>query len=281
LLKKVLVKVGERNITLGDYVETLERMNEFERLRYQSPDRRRALLDQMIDVELLAAEAERRGLDQHEKTRARINQALRDELLGELKRGLPAASELSSKEVRRYYDEHRSDFFEPERRRLAHIKLRSKKTALEVLAEAKKATPAEWGHLVRKHSIERQASSDLVTPLELAGDLGIVSLSGPGKGVAEGVHQELRRAVFTLKEIGDVFAQVIEIDGAFHIVRMLGKTDARQRTFAEAERIVRARLLEKRARAAEAELEASLRKKYPVKIDEAELKKVALPGDKG
>jgi peptidyl-prolyl cis-trans isomerase C len=63
LARQVLVKVGEREITLGDYAETLERMDPFERLRYQSPDRRKQLLNEIIQVELLAEEAKRRGLD--------------------------------------------------------------------------------------------------------------------------------------------------------------------------------------------------------------------------
>src|SRR5690606_15490405 len=39
----VLARVGERTITLGEYVATLERMDPFERLRYQSAERRKQL----------------------------------------------------------------------------------------------------------------------------------------------------------------------------------------------------------------------------------------------
>src|SRR5262249_16677528 len=61
LAAKVLARVGDREITLGEYAATLQRMDQFERLRYQSPERRKLLLDEMIKVELLAAEAQRRG----------------------------------------------------------------------------------------------------------------------------------------------------------------------------------------------------------------------------
>src|SRR6187200_3423370 len=63
LARQVLAKVGEREITLGEYAETLERMDPFERLRFQSPDRRKQLLNEIVQVELLAEEAKRRGLD--------------------------------------------------------------------------------------------------------------------------------------------------------------------------------------------------------------------------
>src|SRR4051812_9873030 len=43
---QVLARVGERSITLGDYAAALERMDPFERMRYQTEDRRQALLDE-------------------------------------------------------------------------------------------------------------------------------------------------------------------------------------------------------------------------------------------
>ena len=54
---RVLAKVGDRTITLGDYAATLERMDQFDRLRYQSPERRKELSQEIIDVELLAQDA--------------------------------------------------------------------------------------------------------------------------------------------------------------------------------------------------------------------------------
>src|SRR4051812_48575274 len=38
---RVVAKVGDRSITLGEFAKTLERMDQFDRLRYQSKDRRR------------------------------------------------------------------------------------------------------------------------------------------------------------------------------------------------------------------------------------------------
>src|SRR5512133_3831503 len=43
---QVLARVGEVTITLGDYAAALERMDRYERLRYQSADRRKILLDE-------------------------------------------------------------------------------------------------------------------------------------------------------------------------------------------------------------------------------------------
>ncbi|HEX3854123.1 MAG TPA: hypothetical protein VHW01_24335, partial [Polyangiaceae bacterium] len=79
LARQVLAKVGDREITLGEYAETLERMDPFERVRYQSADRRKLLLNEIIQVELLAEEAKRRGLDKQPETQERLRQILKDE----------------------------------------------------------------------------------------------------------------------------------------------------------------------------------------------------------
>lgn len=278
LSARVLAKVGDHEITLGEYAATLARMDPFERLRYQSPDRRKLLLDELIDLELLADEARRRGLDQQPETQERVRQMLRDELLSRVRAEVPGPSEVSEADVRRYYDEHRDDFREPERRRVAHIALGSEAEARAVLEKAKQASPAEWGKLVAEKSRDpRSKPSAQGMPPELAGDLGIVGPPGQPRGDNPQVPEPLRAAVFEIQELGGVLARPIAAGGAFHVVRMTGKTDARDRSFADAERSIRVALVQERIRAREAELQAELEKKYPVTIDEAQLAKIPLP----
>lgn len=277
LRSKVLAKVGDREITLGEYAATLERMGEFERLRYQSPDRRKVLLDEMIQIELLANEAKRRGLQERPETQARLRQALRDELMRQVRRELPKPSEIPAAEVHAYYDEHKSEFQEPERRRVAHLKLKNEKQALEILELAKKADAKQWGRLVHKHSLDRRPPSPLGDPIEFAGDLGIVVKPGTRGGDNPKVPEPVRRAVFEIDKIGGVYPKLVEVDGHYHIVRLIGKTAERKRSFVEAERVIRVRLLEDRAEKLEKDLEKKLRKRFPVVVDEKALDKLTLP----
>src|SRR5580692_6323338 len=60
---QVLARVGDRTITLGDFEAALEHMDQFDRMRYQAPERRKELLAEMIDVMLLADEAREKGYD--------------------------------------------------------------------------------------------------------------------------------------------------------------------------------------------------------------------------
>ncbi|HEY3593957.1 MAG TPA: peptidylprolyl isomerase, partial [Polyangiaceae bacterium] len=134
---EVLAKVGDKTITLGDYAATLERMDQFDRLRYQSPERRKELLDEIIDAELLAQDARKKKLDEQPETRQAVRQILRDALLTDARKGLPAPADIPESEVRAYYEAKRESFREPERRRVAHIAVKDKDTAAKVLAAAK------------------------------------------------------------------------------------------------------------------------------------------------
>ena len=276
LAQRVLAKVGDREITLGDYAATLERMDSFERLRYQSADRRKQLLDELIDLELLAEEARRRGLDKQPETQERVRQMLRDELLAQVRATAPTPDAISEPDARKYYEAHRDDFREPERRRVAHIALGSEAEAKAVLEKALGAAPAEWGKLVAEKSRDPKSKPSGGVPPELAGDLGIVGPPGHPRGQNPNVPEALRAAVFEIDKVGGVLGRPVAVGGTFHVLRMTGKTDARDRTFADAERSIRVALVQEQIRAREAELETELKKKYPVTIDEAQLAKIPL-----
>jgi len=277
LAAKVVARVGDKEITLGDYAATVDRMDQFERLRYQSPERRKQLLDEIIKAELLATEAKRRGLHERPETRERIRQILRDEVLRTARESLPPPAGIPASEVRAYYDKHRDDFREPERRRVAVVVLSSEAEAKRVVEVAKKATPMQWGRLVFERSLEKPLKPSPTAPLELAGDLGIVGPPGHPRGENPRVPEAVRKAVFEIGELGGVLDHPVEGDGKFYVVRLTGKTDARDRAFNEAERAIRVAILQEKITQQEQRLEQDLRKKIPVKIDEKALSKVAVP----
>lgn len=284
---EVLVTVGKRAITLGDFVATLVRMDRFERLRYQSEAGQKKLLDEMIEVELLAQEAERRGLDKDPKVELRLQQALRDELLRTVEARLPAAEEISEREVREYYEAHRAEFKEPERRRVLLIKVGSESLGKEVLEKALResgsgapgagssgAGPSGkvWAELARKYSLENSQARK-GDPEEFAGDVGFVSSPKEERGQNDAVPDEARAGVFEIQKIGGVLPRLIPEGKFFYIVRLGGISPARDRTVQEADRAIRIELRRQKFLEAEKKLEADLRKKYPVKIDEAAIEK--------
>src|SRR5687768_5965185 len=58
-----IAKVGETTITVGEFADRLASQSPYLRARYSSPERKREFLDNMVCFELLAIEAQKRGLD--------------------------------------------------------------------------------------------------------------------------------------------------------------------------------------------------------------------------
>jgi len=270
---KVLARVGDRTITLGDYVATLEHMDQFDRLRYQSPERRKELLTEMVNIELLAQEAVAKGYDKDPVATQELRNILRDAMLAEAHKGVPAPNDIPEAEVRAYYDAHRADYRDPERRRVSVIVPKDEAAATQLLDTARKAPNATvWGDLVRKNSVDPQAKANV--PIDLAGDLGLVSPPGDPRGENARVPAEVRAAVFELKDIADIYPRVVKADGKFYLVRFAAKTDAHERTLAEADRTIRVKLAQDKMHAKEAELLQQLRGQFPVQIDDAALARV-------
>jgi peptidyl-prolyl cis-trans isomerase C len=293
---QVLARVGTRTITLGDFAAALERMDPFERIRYQTDDRRQALLDEMINVELLAREAERRGLDQKPETQELIRQYQRDELLRRVRAEVPGPSQLSNAEVQAYYQSHRAEFVDPERRRAAQIVLDDAGLAARVLAEAAGADADRWHALVKQYNPDAAGAEGDKTAarpaIDVPGDLGLLSAPGTpgnpatgvgGAGGAGGAElpEAVRRAVFEIGQEGQVYPQPVAAGGRFHVLRLVSKLEARQRSLEEVAEAVRARLVRVLQEQAENELVKRLRQSTSVSIDEQALERVPEPGPPG
>jgi peptidyl-prolyl cis-trans isomerase C len=274
---RVLARVGARTITVADYVAALQNMDEFDRVRYSAPARRRELLDDMIDVKLLADEARERGYDKDPIAEQETREILRDAVLRKARDTAPAPNEVPEGEVRAYFEAHKGDFHDPERRRVGAMVLSSEGAASAALAAALKATPVEWGQLVRARSVDPQAKADVA--VDLAGDFGFVSPPGDPRGTNERIPDDVRAAVFEIAKVGDVLPRVVPARGQYYVVKYEGRSEAHDRSFQDAERSIRVKLAQDKRRAAEDALLDDLRKQYPVQIDEGALSqvKVSLP----
>jgi hypothetical protein len=234
----------------------------------------------MINTELLAREAERRGIDQLPSTQAALNQMLREEVLRDLRRAQPALDELPNTEVQAFYAAHPGEFTDPELRRVSVVAVRSLDVARKVAAQVAAGDIAAWTQAVRgtsvlKDAAPKQGDADLARPaLELAGDLGLVSALGEARGGNPRVPDVVRSLLFTLEKPGDTGLTPIATEGLFYVVRLTAQTPARVRTLSEADMMIRNRLLRERVERAESELEVHLRQEYPVVINEDALAKL-------
>src|SRR5260221_10582045 len=117
-------------------------------------------------------------------------------MLKEARAGAPQPSEISEVDARAYFEAHKADYKDPERRRVSMIVLKDEPSANAALSQAKGSGAAQWGELVRKLSIDAQAKANV--PVDLAGDFGLVSPPGDGRGENPRVPNEVRAAAFEL-----------------------------------------------------------------------------------
>lgn len=265
---QVLAKVGDETITLGDFAAALEHMDAFDRIRYQSAERRKELLDEMITVVLLAKEAKAKGYDKDPLAQQEVRAILRDAMLAQARANTVTPADVPEAEVRAWFAAHRAEYKDPERRRLSAIVLKDAAAAEAVLEAAKKST-ADWGGLVRSKSLDAQARADV--PSDLAGDFGIVSPPGDARGENPRVPDPVRAAAFEIPEVNQLAARVVPAGGKFYVVRLTQKLPPHERSYEEAERSIRVKLAQDRLRAKENELLADLRKSVKVEVDEAAL----------
>lgn len=269
--REVLARVGDTDITLGEFAERLASQSPYLRARLNSPERRREMLDNMIRFELLVQEAKRRGLD-HDEALARLEtQALVDELLASEVDSRIRLDSIPEADVRAYYDAHASEWNQPEQVRASHIRFADRATAQRALT-AILAAPTDT-ELFRR--IAREQSTDASTRAN-GGDLRFFSRpsdAGPGDGEPPA---SVANAAFALAEVGDVSPRLVQSPDGFHIVKLTARRQPFHRTYDEVKRMIQDRLYRERREAMVQELVARLRREADVREDDAALSAVRI-----
>ena len=251
--RQTLAKVGGTTITVGQVAEELASKGAFLRSRYNSPERRREFVDQMVRFELLAQEAERRGYDRlPEVQRSRKQMMIRRFLEQRFEQAGPEAIEVA--DVRAYYEANPREFHTPEQVRASHILIRDRATAQRVLREIL-AAPNDLGlyrRLAEEHN-QDEATRDRF------GDLGFFSRPTERVEGEAPLPDALATAAFTIDRLGGVHREIVQSPAGFHIVKLTGRRAAMNRTFEQAERVIRNRLWRERREGAIEALIAELR----------------------
>jgi parvulin-like peptidyl-prolyl isomerase len=269
---KPLAKFGDHVITLGDFAQALADMPEYERMRYQSLERRKELLRSMIDVYLLADEAKKEGLDKDPQVEEETRQILVAWMRQKLLQGLPPPAGIPAADVRSYYDAHLDEFRQPERRRVAQIVTSDEAVARKAYDETKAATPTAWGGLVRKYSDDKPA---VTSAPEMAGDLGFVTSPDDTHPPSSAkITPELRAVAFSTKDVGDVAAPFKDGNG-WHVLKLLVREPAHEQAYADVEKSIRIRLLQDMRTAKEKAVLDETKASTNVQIDDDALAAVA------
>jgi len=259
---KVMATVNGVNISESDFNEELSGIPEAYRKMVVA--NKGKFLDDLVLQELLSQEAKKEGMDKDPeilksieriKTKLLAKKLLEDKVVG--------ATTVTDEEVKKYYDEHKAEFMEPEQIQASHILVRVKDFANE--AEDKAAKEKAEGLLKKiqdgaDFATVAQESSDCPSNAK-GGDLGFFS-----KGQ---MVPEFEKAAFELKK-GEM-SGVVKTKFGYHIIKVTDKKEARQMDLNEVKDQLKEKLLREKQKTAFDDYTNNLKSKATIKINEETL----------
>ena len=263
--EETLAKIDDVTISLGEFQDRINKQSPYVRARYTSLERKKEFLDNLVRFEVLAKEAEKRGLAKDPEVIRTMKQVMIQKLLS-AEFDKMKVEDIPDADCKGYYDAHPEEFNKPEEVRVSSILVKDGNAAKKVLADARIKGVDNQGFrtLVSEYSND-QASKDR------GGDLRYFSKD------TKDVPAELVDAAFKLTNIGDV-SPPVKTSSGLAILKLTGRRKALTRTFDEVKQQIRNRLYGDRRRDSMEAFVKRLRESSKIKIDEAKLAKVQIEG---
>ncbi len=210
---KVLAKVGSVVITEADVNETIAALGQ-RGAGYNTPEGRRAVLDQLVAKNLFLAEAKKNFYEGDPKFKADLAK-IKDEMLANfaIEKALSAVK-VTDDEVKKFYDEHKSEFIAGESVEASHILVDEEEKAKVLLVNIRNG----------KVSFEDAAKANSSCPSKEKG--GALGNFTRGQMVPE-----FENAAFAMN-VGDI-SEPVKTQFGYHIIKVTNKTEAKEIPYEE------------------------------------------------
>jgi peptidyl-prolyl cis-trans isomerase C len=261
-------------ITIGDVEDEIDE-NPLARERYYLPEQRKLLLEKMIRVEMLAREGERRGYGRDAEVVETVAQHAVQQLIHDRIDARISLDSIAAEEIKKYYEEHNSEFVRPETRRANHILVATREEAQALIKELQAQDLKAFRKAAQDRSLDQ-------TNKMRAGDLGYFNKEGKKGGFEEDrtpVDEAIVKAAFSLVKVGDLGTKPVKTQGGFSIVKLTGLRPGVSRSVSEADPIIRKRLWRAKREEATKNHVAELRKQTPVEIHPEQLNAIRLENE--
>jgi peptidyl-prolyl cis-trans isomerase C len=252
-------------ITVQEFQDQLNRQSPYVRARYTSKEEKKNFLDTLVTVEVMAKEAQRRGLDKDPEVVRTMKQVMIQKLSKEVFSAEATRDSITEAELMDYYKQHESEYRRPAQVRAAAIVVKDKALADKLAVEAKAQegkSHTGYRDLVTKHTVDEAGKAT-------GGDLGYFS-----KDSTE-VPKPVIDAAFAL-ENGKVSAAIPAGDGRFFIVKVTGTRPALEKSFEDVKSQIQTRVLRDKQMQAQKDFVDSLKSKAKIEVNEQNLEKVQI-----
>jgi len=267
---EVLADVGGMKIYFDEYKDRMEKQSPYIRSRYNSLEKKKEFLDNMVQFELLAIEAMKRGYGSDPEVVRSAKQVMVQKLMREEFDNKVKKQDIPEEKLRAYYEANKADYRKPEMRRVAHILVKVpegadentkntlRRKAEDILKEVKaeEKDPNSFRRLAKKYS-DDEANK------HRGGDLGYFARTEEGGPM----EQAFSDAVYALPEVNAV-SSVVETKFGFHIIRLTGERKKIERSFEDVKEQIRHRLYKEQRTEAFDDFVENLRKQAQISIKE-------------
>jgi peptidyl-prolyl cis-trans isomerase C len=274
--KKTGVPVARGNgitITTDEFKARIDEQSPFIRARYTTLERKKEFLDNLIRQEVLAAEAERQGLDKDPEVRNTLRKIMVQKLVQKRFQPDGNAADVPEADLQKYYEDHKGEYVRARKVRVHAVVWnvqspadRAKKVgaAKKVLAKIKaeeKKNPLVFAQAVAE-------SSEDAASKQLAGDLQFRSQEELEKAYSK----PLADAAFALKQ-GET-SGVVEAPNGVYLVKFTGEQPELNRTFDQVKTQIAAKLSRDKKTKEFDEWLKGLRENARIAVDEKALESV-------
>ena len=276
----VLASIGDDVITADDFKRRLDETSPFLRARYNTPERKKEFLENLIKNELLAQEAQRRGLEKTPAVQEIVKRAMVQELLRQQLDEKLAGGDLADGDLRKFYEGHVDDYVKPEKIRINHLLVAASPDNQIARREARHKAIRLLEDIIQREAkgainafqVVAMAESNDLQSKPVGGDMRYLSREEMTKELGEPVAD----AVFQMVKPGDK-AGPIETPKGFEIVKLQNKTVALDKRFEDVKEMVRQRMARERRSKDYDDFIKRLRDGGNVKLHDAEIARLPNP----
>ena len=244
---KVLVKVSDTTITVGEFKARIAKMPVYYRKIVERNKKR--YLEDVIVEKLFYEDAVRKGLNRDKEVLEIVNQAKKKVVIGKLiENEVDKKVTVAEDEMRKYYEAHKDEFKTPELWRASHILVATEKEASDILDALSKN--AKFEDLAREKSMDATASR--------GGDIGFFRVGQ--------LVPDFEKACLKLK-IGET-SGIVQTQFGYHIIKLTDRKEPGAEDFDRAKGKIESELKKKKRIDAFNKLVMDLKGKYGVEIKE-------------
>jgi len=229
---RVLFSFKNKEFTLGDFMKQLELFPEAQKARMQSYNAKRKLLDNIINVMILAEFAKKEGFDKSSKYRTRMNEAIMSNFvrtyIKELKDKFKKDVKITEEELKKRFEKQKLRFKQRAKCKVSHILVKSKELADEIMKKLKAGENFE--ELAKKYSLDRKSA-------EKGGNVGYI-VEG------RGLDKEMSDAIFNTK-VGEI-AGPIKSRRGYHIIKVTDKIPEHEAVFEKVKERLKKELIDEK-----------------------------------